>query len=113
MKKKEASKGQKSKYEGKVLDLGDGLEVHADANQYILRVESKYFYYVCIEHLLEDMYEMKRKEFLVAGRDKTIEGFIKATLKAKEWMEKAVEIKYANPYEKWRKDKEYRAEKHM
>ena len=112
MNKSDKAKKTKEKFTGLVLDL-DEIKVYADANQYILTCGGKTYHYVVIEHLLEDMFEIKRKEFAVAGKDKTIQGFIEATLKAKEWMEKAVEIKYKNPYESWRKDKEYRKEHHL
>ena len=82
-----------------VIDFGDNIQVLADNNQYILRVDGKYFYYVCVEHVFQELYELKRKHFAMKGTDKTIKGFIDASLKAKEWMEEACKVKFANPYQ--------------
>ena len=102
-----------NRYTGVVMIIDDELSVEADSNQYkLMRAtgtirkdngkpgKRAIAYYVCPEHLLEELYDLKRKEWAVAGKDKTFRGFLDACERSQKFVKDFAEGKLANPYRK-------------
>ncbi len=76
-----------------VCRIDNGLEIWADANQYILRRDknpNKDSYYSDLEMVIQDIFELKAKEYAMSAKNKDLESLGEAIRKAEEYIKKVI-----------------------
>jgi len=73
-----------------ILDFGEGIEIHVDKYQYILRIPEQpeqYYHFDLFDELMKDLLYKYSANLMSRYGKKDIEGLFDAFIKLKEWAE--------------------------
>lgn len=79
------------KNQGLICRINNEIEIWADKHQFILKInEQTEGYYSDIISVLDTLLESKKKELMLASKEKNLLSIKQAIQKSKEWMEKII-----------------------
>jgi len=89
---REKAKDTKRRNEGIVCKIDDNIVIMADQYQFTLSITGRSTsYYPCFYMVLDELFDYKSKELMIASDEKTLLSVKKSLDEAKKWMKDLVE----------------------